>query len=109
MASLSIVAPGLTSDLGEFASLALSEIPFWTLFLINLVDSSGLKFFVSASALALLISACWNWFKSLLIGNPYWFNATPVAGLEDSSAISLSIGLVTFLSPSGGVGLAFPS
>ena len=52
VASLSIVAPGLTSDLGDFASLALSVIPVLTLFLIKSRVSSILKPFISASSLA---------------------------------------------------------
>ena len=40
MASPSMVAPGLTGDLGEFASLTLEFIPALTLFLTNLCDSS---------------------------------------------------------------------
>ena len=109
MASLSIVAPGLTSDLGDFASLALSAIPVLTLFLIKSRVSSLLKPFISASSFALLISALWEGFISRLIGNPYWFNFTPTAGLADSSSVCLSVGLVTFLSPSGGIALALVS
>ena len=109
----SIVAPGFTFDLKEFASFLSDATPLATLFLIKLscasLEKPGLSFKItSTSAFALLINFCCSGDIGILSGNPNLFNPTPGTLSDSCFASSFGFGLSTTLSQSGTSGLLVP-